>query len=425
MGPPAVDLADRHQRFDVLDRSRDSWCIARDPAPERAAGRHGDDAPRPASGRPGRRGRTVVTAPRGRDMNGGPDARFYPRVFALVAAALLTLAVVRMLQPFIGAILWSVLLAFLLYPVNRDLRRLVRDRRAVAAALLTIAVIVLVVVPAFLLGVAFTRQAAELFRHLQAAAGRYEITRPSDLLRIPVVHQLLQWAETVAPVSIEQVQGWLVNAATTLLALVAATSGAFVVEALGTLVSLIITLFLLFFFLRDGEAIVQRALLLVPLGAERQAHLVEHLSAVTRAVVFGSMITAIVQGTLVGIGFALTGLPSPVVFGVLAMVAALVPLVGTALVWVPAAAVLALQGRWGAAVFMVAWGIAVVAGADNVVRPLFISGRAQISTLPVFLGLAGGVAAFGPIGIVLGPVIVALVLALLRFAEESRASSIE
>jgi predicted PurR-regulated permease PerM len=136
--------------------------------------------------------------------------------------------------------------------------------------------------------------------------------------------------------------------------------------------------------------------------------------------VFGSLITAIVQGTLVGVSFALVGLPSPVVFGVLAMLAALVPLFGTALIWVPATGLLVAQRRWGAAIFMLAWSIVVVSGSDNVVRPLFISGRAQISTLPVFLGLAGGLSAFGPIGIVLGPVIVALVLALLRFAEESR-----
>jgi predicted PurR-regulated permease PerM len=102
------------------------------------------------------------------------------------------------------------------------------------------------------------------------------------------------------------------------------------------------------------------------------------------------------------------------------MLAALVPFFGTALVWVPAAGVLAFQGRWGAAIFVVAWGVVAVSGADNLIRPLFISGRAQISTLPVFLGLAGGIGAFGPIGMVLGPVIVALALALLRFAGEWR-----
>ena len=224
----------------------------------------------------------------------------------------------------------------------------------------------------------------------------------------------------MTPVSAEQVQTWLLSAASALLQVLVATSGLFVVEALGTLVSLIVTLFLLFFFLRDGEGMLDTARSVVPLDAERQEHLVRHLSAVTRAVVFGSLITAVVQGALVGVAFKLAGLPSPVVFGVLAMVAALVPLFGTALVWVPAAGVLGAQGRWGAALFMVAWGVFVVAGSDNVVRPLFISGRAQISTLPVFLGLAGGLSAFGPIGMVLGPLIVALVLALLRFAEESR-----
>jgi len=112
-------------------------------------------------------------------------------------------------------------------------------------------------------------------------------------------------------------------------------------------------------------------------------------------------------------------LPSPVVFGVLAAVAALLPLVGTALIWLPAAGVLVAQGRLGAALFLAIWGVAVVSSVDNFLRPLLISGRAQISTLPVFLGLLGGISAFGPIGIVLGPVVVALALALLRFAEEA------
>jgi predicted PurR-regulated permease PerM len=349
------------------------------------------------------------------------DGRFYPRVFGLIAAAFLSVAVFKMLQPFIGAILWSILLAFLLYPVNRRLADAFGGRRAAAALVLTIAVIALLLVPALLLAVAFTTQAADLFRQLQETAGHYQIARPSDLLRIPLVHQFLQWAETVAPVSAEQVRGWLVGVATGVLQFVVAISGVFVVETLGTLVSLLIALFLLFFFLRDGDEMVERALHLVPLEPARRGRLAEHLSAVTRAVVFGSLVTALVQGTLVGIGFALTRLPSPVVFGVLAMVAALVPLFGTALVWVPAVAVFLFQGRWGAAIFMTAWGILVVSGSENIVRPLFISGRAQISTLPVFLGLAGGLSAFGPIGMVLGPVIVALVLALLGFAEESRA----
>lgn len=90
------------------------------------------------------------------------------------------------------------------------------------------------------------------------------------------------------------------------------------------------------------------------------------------------------------------------------------------MVWVPSALVLALRGSWGYAVFTVVWSVGVVSSADNFIRPLFVSSRAKISTLPVFIGLFGGVSAFGAVGMFVGPVLVALVLALVGFAEESR-----
>jgi len=349
-----------------------------------------------------------------------PPSAFYARVFGLITAALLGVALFRIIQPFIGAVLWSVLLAFLLLPVNQALRRALRGSRAAAAMALTLAVVLVLIGPASFLAFAFTRQASDLIVRLQAAADRYHMVKLSDLLRVPVIERVIGWAESVAPITADQVEAWFVNAAKALLGLLVSSGGAVVVEALGTLISLVMMLFLLFFFLRDGEEMVQRTLGLVPLSAERQAQLVEHLSAVTRAVVFGSLLTALVQGTLVGIAFALVGLPSPVFFGGLATLAALVPLVGSTLVWGPGVGVLAFHGRWYAAIFVVLWGTVVISMADNIVRPLFISGRAQISTLPVFLGLVGGLSAFGPIGMVLGPVIVALALALFRFAEESR-----
>jgi len=352
------------------------------------------------------------------------DSAFYPRVFALVTAALLGLALFKILQPFIGPILWSVLLAFLLFPLNQALRRALGGRPAAAAMLLTLAAILGLIGPAAVLTVAFTRQASDLFARLQAAAGRFQAIRMDDVLAIPLVGRTVGWIGSVSGTTAEEVEAWFDSAAKTLLGSLVAMSGPLFVEALGTLIGLIVTLFLLFFFLRDGEDMVRTVQFLTPLNPERQAHLVEHLSAVTRAVVFGSLLTALAQGTLVGLAFAFVRLPSPVVFGALGALAAMVPLFGAALVWVPAASVLAYQGRWGAAAFVIGWGLIVITSADNVIRPLFISGRAQISTLPVFLGLAGGIGAFGPIGIVLGPVIVALALALLRFAEESRSASL-
>jgi predicted PurR-regulated permease PerM len=352
-------------------------------------------------------------------VSGAAD-RFYPRVFALVTAALLAGALFVIVRPFLEAILWSMLLAFLLSPAQRAVTGLLGGRAPLAAILLTVLTAVVLIAPGPLLAVAFARQARELFARGQKLVAESGIAGAGDLLEIPIVSRVIRWAETMAPVSADQIHDWLASGAQALLQGLVAVSGAFVVGALNALVGLGITLFLLFFFLRDGDRMVATAVGLIPMAAERRSHLVDHIAAVIRAVVFGSLLTALVQGLLVGVGFAVVGLPSPVVFGAVAAVAALIPLIGTALVWVPAAGVLFLQGRWIAGLLLLGWSVAVVSSADNVVRPLFISGRAQISTLPVFLGLLGGVSAFGPIGLVVGPVVVALTLALLRFAEESR-----
>ncbi len=352
-------------------------------------------------------------------MTGGAD-RFYPRAFAVVTAALLAAALFVIVRPFLAAILWSMLIAFLLHPAQRALAARLRGRAALAAILLTLFTAVVLIAPGPLLAVAFASQARELFGRVQRMVAASGISGAGDLLEIPLVSRAIRWAEAVAPVSADQIQQWLMTGAQAMLQGLVALSGAFVVGALNALVGLAVTLFLLFFFLRDGDRMVATTVHLIPLALERRNDLMDHIAAVIRAVVFGSLLTAVVQGVLVAIGFRLAGLPSPVVFGAVAAVAALIPLFGTALVWVPAAAVLLLQGRWVAALFLVGWSVAVVSSADNVVRPLFISGRAQISTLPVFLGLLGGVSAFGPIGLVLGPVVLALTLALLRFAEESR-----
>ena len=355
-------------------------------------------------------------------MTGGDDT-FYPRVFALVTAALLASALFLILRPFLVPILWSMLLALLLFPAQQALGRRLGGRPALTALCLTLLTAVVLIAPLPLLALAFASQAKDLFGRVQRMVADSGISGAGDLLDIPIVSRAIRWASSVAPVDAEQIHGWLMSGLQTLLQGLVAVSGAFVVGALNALVALAIMLFLLFFFLRDGERMLATAVQLIPMRPARRGELVDHVAAVTRAVVFGSLLTALLQGVLVGIGFALVGLPSPVVFGAIAAVASLIPFVGTALVWVPAVGVLFLQGRWVAALVLAVWSVAVVSSADNVVRPLFISGRAQISTLPVFLGLLGGVTAFGPIGLVVGPVVVALTLTLVRFAEEARAGA--
>jgi predicted PurR-regulated permease PerM len=126
----------------------------------------------------------------------------------------------------------------------------------------------------------------------------------------------------------------------------------------------------------------------------------------------------LIQGVLIGIGIAIAGLPSPVVLGVVVALLAMLPMGGAAFVWIPAVAWLLYEGRWGFAIFMLAWGL-MTSGLESVLRPVLISGRARISALAIFVGVLGGIPAFGAIGIIVGPVVLSLVLALIEFAEET------
>jgi predicted PurR-regulated permease PerM len=348
-------------------------------------------------------------------------SRFYIRVFAIAALGLLGWVLFRIFKPFLNPIVWSILLAFLLQPLNHALKHRLRRRDGLAAGLLTAAATLCVVLPAAVLGIVFSGQASQLLARVSAQARRLPIERPSDFFRLPPIASALDWLHAHFSLTSADVEQRMVGVARGLLERIAAQGGALVLGAVGVFLNLVLTLFLLFFFLRDGAATVARLDRAVPLPEERKKALATQLGSVTRAVVLGTLVTALVQGTLVGIAFAVVGFPSPVVFGTLAGALSLLPVGGTALVWLPGAVVLAAQGRWPWAVGLAVYGVVVVSAlTSNVLRPRLISGHAEIGTLPVFFGVLGGLAAFGLIGMLLGPVVIALALALLRWAEEGR-----
>ena len=346
-----------------------------------------------------------------------PDARFYERVLAVAGLALLAFLVYRVLEPFLAPLAWAVFLGFLLQPAQARLAGWLRGRESIAAFLLTVLVLLLFVGPLTALAVAFARQAATLAGMLQDWIGRQEGKTFADFAGLPVVGPALAWLDQYAHVSAAEVQAWLIEGGRKLLERLASLGGTAFLGAVGTALSFTAMLFLLFFVVRDGRAMASGAIALVPLPPARRDALAERVALVTRAVMRGTILTSLVQGFLLGSGFMLVGLPAPVVFGVMAAILSVVPFGGTALVWVPAVAVLALQGRYGAAVALVVVG-AIVSSVDNFLKPLLISGRAYIPTVAIFIGVIGGLTAFGMIGLFLGPVVIALVLALAQFAQE-------
>jgi predicted PurR-regulated permease PerM len=343
---------------------------------------------------------------------------FYPRVFALAVAVILGYALVLIFAPFIGPMAWAAFLAFLLHPLNLRLRRRLAGTSA-AAGVLTFLAPITILLPISAVSIDFVAQISALLQKVQKSAAELDIKSYSDLQQFPWIARINAWLEAHAGISAGQIQNWLVSGTREVLQKAASMGGGFFLGALGSLLGFAIMLFLLFFFLRDGDVMLARARQLIPLDEARKERLFTQLSGVTRAIVIGTSVTALLQGILLGIGFTIASLPSPVVFGVLAALLSMLPVGGAAFVWGPAVLWLFFDGRWGFAIFMLAWGI-LLGGLDNVLRPLLISGRAKISALAVFIGVLGGIPAFGAIGIIAGPVVLSLVLALIEFAEEVR-----
>lgn len=343
---------------------------------------------------------------------------FYRRAFAVATIVVLGYLLLRLLSPFWSALEWAAVLAFVLFPLQVGLSRKLAGRRGLSAAILTTATPFVIIAPLIIVALAFAREVTSLIAYLRSH-GEIELSMPALFARLqhyPVVGPAAAWIRDNVPITMQQVQDSLTSAARSALESVAAVSGSLALGVAGTLVDFVFMLFFLFFLLRDGRALLERLLRLAPIDGVRRDQLRHHVATVMRAVVFGTAATAFIEGILIGVGFAIVGLPSPVVFGVLSMIASFIPAVGTAVVLVPAVIYLAVTGRWGAAVFLALWSIAI-AIAEQFLRPMLAARHGSVSTLAVFVGALGGAATFGFIGIVLGPVLLSLIAALFEIAE--------
>ncbi len=342
---------------------------------------------------------------------------FYRRCFLIVTAAILGYGLYRIVDPLLGILGWAVVLAFILYPLHERLTHTLRGRRSASAGIIAGLTPFFVFVPLSVLGAVFAGQVARVIAYLHAQT---DVSYPEFVHRLqsfPLIGRSVEWVQENTAISAEQVQGWLTDGLQTVLKAAATIGGSVALNVFGTLIGFFIMIFALFFFLRDGRQMLDAGIELVPVKAARRAQLLKYLGEVTRAVVFGSTATAIAQGIWVGIGWSIAKLPSAVVFGVLAAIAAFLP-TGAALVLLPAILYELFTGHPGWALFLLGW-TAIMWVLENVLRPLLTSHHAEVSTLAIFVGAIGGVAGFGILGLVLGPVLISFIVALARFARES------
>ncbi|MFQ5744812.1 MAG: AI-2E family transporter [Acidobacteriota bacterium] len=353
----------------------------------------------------------------------------------LVCLALLAYAFYLVFSPFFGALTWAVILAILLSPVYSWLGRWIpwRGWRALVTCLLAAAIIL---GPAAALGTMLVGELVSGLQYVQVKADQMPNLDPSTwgiigTARDWIEARLIAWlgepryrqmtgapdlGATVVSAS-QSLSQWLLNQSSAIFRNLAQMA-----------FTMVVTMLTLFYLLRDGDRALEAACELLPYPSDRKQEMLDRLNQVVVTSVYGGMAVAAAQGILGGLAFAVIGLPSPVLWGTVMAVMAFLPLVGATAVWGPAAIILAIQGRWIAAMGLAIWGILAVGLIDNLLRPVLISGRTEMHPLLVFLAVLGGIQAFGFLGLFLGPVLVAVVTGLVdlyrgmmrgEFAEEA------
>jgi len=232
----------------------------------------------------------------------------------------------------------------------------------------------------------------------------------------------LDWIREHLPQSMQDIDfvGPLRQRAERIATYLASSLGLMVKNALSFLVNLFITLFALFFMFRDGKKIMRAVRHLIPFERKLQDDMLSESRDLIFASVAVALLIAAIQGILGGTAFALAGVKAPVFLGLLVAFFSIVPVVGSALIWVPAALWLGANGDWGKAVIVVAICGGVAGVADNLVRPLLLRNRTRLNDLLVFLSILGGLQVFGLLGLVIGPTVVAAALGVFRVYMESR-----
>lgn len=327
-------------------------------------------------------------------------------LFILIAGALVLSYFI--LAPFLAPLILGIVAAVVLQPLYRRILRWVRGRESIASLLSVGLVLIVLLVPLSLISMQLLREAQQLYQAVSggglAATVDSAVDAASPTLErfAPGSTDMLTNLSTEIDTYVQQGLSWIIQHLGT---------------AFSSVVTVILDLFIffvtLYYLLRDGGRLRERLIEISPLSSSDDNAIFDDLGAAVNSVVKGMLAVALIQGTLSGIGFFIFGVPNAVLWGLVASVTALVPLLGTSVVLVPAIAYLALTGQTPAAVGLAAWGALAVGLIDNFVGPRLMSSGMRLHPLLVLLSVLGGVALFGPVGVFVGPLALSFLLVLL------------
>jgi predicted PurR-regulated permease PerM len=340
----------------------------------------------------------------------GDRPRRGQRWLELGTLALIVATAIAIFRPFLIPLAWAAILVYASWPVFLRVEAGLRGRTAWAAGAMTALVVLVVVAPAVLVSLALAGEAQQVYLDLKAWTVKQPLALPAWVGQIPWVGPRIMGRLESLVADPANAQQWLLAQAGPWSRIIVTTVG----DLGRNLAGAGLALFALFFLYRHGRTLlsqVERAAR--RLAGDRVHAMLLPLGQTVRAVTYGMLLTALAQGALATLGYWVAGLGAPVLLGATTTILALIPF-GAPIVYVPVSAWLLVQGRPVAGLLLLAWGILVVSTVDNLIRSWFISGTTQVPFLLVFLGVLGGLATFGAIGLFVGPVTITLLLVLWR-----------
>lgn len=340
------------------------------------------------------------------------------RWIALLAATAIAIYLCwLMLQPLIAVLAWAAVLVIMFYPIHQ--RLVARTKRpATSAALSSLLVIVTIVVPLTLILFAVFNELSGVAQNLQAKISGLLDPNSATGRAVEWIGRYVNLEQLRSP---EFIKSHLEGAA----GAIAQRTLAVVGGVVGAIVKIFFIVFTMYYLFRDGDKIVRGLPDIIPLNRAQSEEILARTQNVISACVYGVLVIAVIQGALGGLAFWVLGLPSAIVWAVAMTLLSMIPMAGSFVVWVPAAIYLAATGHWGKAIFLTIWGALVIGTVDNFLRPKLVGERAKLHELFIFFSVLGGLQVFGVLGIVLGPVVLAVTLALLDVFRQADRSTQE
>ena len=330
----------------------------------------------------------------------------------------------RIMQPFLMPVFLALVLSTLLTPLYERVAGRLHNRPSLAALLICIGLTLAIVVPIVLLSVSLAREANDVYEHVRDPEMAAKLKTWFNPNTSPVLAKIRTWLPaSLAIPDIDEIGERIGSQAQAIVAGALAFTTTFAAGVVNFLMDYFIMVIVLFFLLRDSNYFARSVREISPLSDAEESLFVERFRVVTQATVVGSIATSAAQGVLSTLIFWIIGLPNPILWGALTALLSLVPVVGTALVWVPWTIYLFATGSTARAIIFMALQIVVVGGIDNILRPLLIEGRVKMHTLVVFFSILGGIGYFGILGIFIGPLVFAIAIAFVEFYGARKKSS--